>query len=432
MKALKNIISRSGTAVLGGIALAAMLLTGIVGSESVMALEEDNCDPGVNCIPESWRRDGEGIETTAETDDTEDEIEPTFISDVDSDDESATLWMGKNLFLAGNNITSAVDASTGLMFVAGNNLNLSANAEYGFVAGNMISFSGATKRDLFAAGSVVTIEPGAKVGRNVFAAAAAVNLKADLPGDFAATAAEVVIKDAVIKGNVDLTADEIRFEGKVKVAGTLIYNDDAVVSGLNSNGVEVAKIETFHIEEISAGAKFAAEVYSKLFSAAGLFLAMALLCAVYGRLHKNISANVTPDGTGKSFAIGIGALIGIPAFILVMFCTVVATPLGLIALVIYCIMIYLSQGFAGVWLGNLIVVKLCKSKTNVYLEALIGIVILSALSLIPVVGVITGFAGLLLGLGLITTSLAPHKEIQDAQPAVAAKTTKKPAKAKKA
>lgn len=398
------------------LALSGVYAPGVFAIRDDDAEVEDNCDPEtMNCIPESWARgaaDGaRDDQDKTESDDSSAEIEPTFATDVDDSNDSAVLRMGKNFLVAGNNITTTIDAPTGLMFVAGNTLNLRSSAEYGFVAGNNINFAGETKRDLFAAGNMVTLEPNAKIGRNVFAMGAVVSLKTNLSGDFSASAAEVVIKDAEIKGNVNLTADEIRFEGKVKVAGTLTYNDDATVSGLNNNSVEIATTETFHVEKVNPAVKFAAEVYAKLFSVAGLFLATVLILALYNRLHEKIADNVTPEKFGKDLAIGLGMLIGVPVFAIVTLCTVVAAPLGIIALVIYCVMIYLSQGFAGVWLGHLIVVRLCKGKDNVYFEALIGIVILGALSMIPFIGVLTGMVGLLLGLGLITVSLAPRSTL---------------------
>lgn len=378
--------------------VAALSLAPCPDDENKAACEEEQAE-----ILRRW----EAGEPTVKSVDNEAEVGPTFIAE--DNDDSALLWAGKNLLLAGNDIVSSIDVSNGLMFIAGNTLNLTTRGEYGFIAGNIVNFSGTTDRDLFIAGNMVTLEAKADIGRDVFAGANSLVVKTDLNGNLAASAASVVIKDAEITGNVDLTADEIRFEGNVTIDGRLTYNDNATVSGLKSNGVKVASSETYHVEEIDQSVEIVASIYGKLLSIAGLFITMAIICAIFPRIHEKISNSATADAFGKKLAIGFGILIGVPIFAIATLCTVIAAPLSFISIALYVIMIYLAQGFAGIWLGHLIIEKLCKSKGNVYLEAFVGIVILGVLALVPYVGVITGLLGLLLGLGLIIANILPDK-----------------------
>ena len=139
-----------------------------------------------------------------------------------------------------------------------------------------------------------------------------------------------------------------------------------------------------------------------------LFLIMALICVFYKSLHTKIAEQSTTSRFGTNLAIGLGVLIAIPVIALVALFTLVAAPLGIIALLFYAIMVYLSQGFASIWLGHMILEKLCKLHTNIYLEALVGVVILGLLSLIPYIGVATGFIAMLLGLGLIVVHVKPQ------------------------
>lgn len=349
---------------------------------------------------------------------TETNTEPTFVGAWDEENNLAELWMGKNLFLVGNDVATDTSTSNGLMFVAGNTLNLRTSAEYGFVAGNVINFSGATLRDLYIAGNMVTLEPNALIGRDVFAGAASLTVKSDLSGNLAASADRIVLKDVQIAGNVDLTASEIRFEGSVTVAGTLTYNDNAVVSGLNSNTTKVKQVETYHVEEVSESALIATKVYGKFLSIAGLFLAMLLICALCSKLHGKVEQSADASNFGKNLAIGLGVLIGTPVLVVMALCTVVAAPLALIVLALYLVMIYLSQGFAGLWLGHLLIEKVFKAKSNVYLEVLLGVAVLGILALVPYVGVITGLLGLLFGLGFIVTS-AKSGQVSDGKDKIA-------------
>lgn len=377
----------------GTIAAGLLLTLGVVGTlvTPVMASEAEAGVPVVT---------SENPEKTT--------IPPTFVGEVDEQNDALRLWMGKNLLVFGNNLTHSVDTPAGFTMIAGNNLNLTSKSEYSFVAGNVVNYSGQTSRDFYAAGSIVTLARGANIGRNVFVAAASVTVESNLVGDLAATADTVEIKDVTIAGNVNLSAANIKFTGNVKIAGALTYNEDANVSGLEKT--TYGSLEVYEVVKADPAALFIAAVYGKIFSIASLFLVMALLCAIYPKLHQKIGAEASVNRFGIDLAFGFGTLLIVPVIAVLTFFTFVVAPIGILALAVYFIMIYLSQGFAGVWLGHLIMEKGFKSqKSNVFVEALIGITILGLVSLIPYLGQIVGFLSLLLGLGLILCCIKPTK-----------------------
>lgn len=344
------------------------------------------------------------------------EVGPTFTAETDETAGVVRLWIGKNLFIAGNNIKAETNAADGLMLAMGNTLDLTAESEYGFIAANTVNYAGETSRDLFIAGSYVTLREEAMIGRDVYVASDTLIVEADLNGDLSAAAATVELRDVEIAGNVNLTTDRIEFKGNVKIAGTLTYNETAKVSGIEH--VTYGNIETFEVREIDPATQIVMSIYGKIMSIAALFIIMALICAIYPKLHEKVAAEMDVNRFGINLALGFGALLVIPIVAFLAFVSFVVAPLGVVALALYAVMIYLSQGFAGLWLGHLIMTKIFKSKGNVFAEAFIGILILGLLALIPYVGVITGFLGLLLGLGLILQWIKPTK---DKTPKVSAK-----------
>ncbi len=352
----------------------------------------------------------------------------TFVAELDDSEQSIGFWAGKSFLLAGNNLKSNTDVRNGLLLAAGNNLQLSGQSEYGFLFGNIIKFSGSTQRDLYIAGNGVTLASDAKIGRDVFVASGELRIETDLPGDLSVTADRLVINEGItINGNVNIDADTIVFGEDVTIGGKLVYNDSANVSGADQ--VAYGDIEIYHLQEVSAEAKLAAAFYSKFLSIAGLFLAMALILAVYSKLHAKIETETTPGRFGTNLAIGLGALIIVPVVAIFAMLTVVAAPLSIVALLVYGICVYLAQGFTGLWLGHIILEKLFKIKGNAFVEALLGIIVLGLLALVPVVGVITGFVSLALGLGLIVNCVRPRKDDdRTAQKATKAKTSKAKAK----
>lgn len=348
-------------------------------------------------------------------------VDPTFVAELDESQQSVGLWAGKNFLLAGNNLTTATDVKSGLFFVAGNNLRLESDSEYGFVFGNIIKFSGSTERDLYAAGNAIVLTSDAEIGRDVFVAGSELRVETDLAGDLSVTADRVTFADGItVNGNVNISADTIEFGDDVVVAGKLVYNDSARVSGVDD--VEFGEVEIYHVQEVSEEARFAAALYSKFLSIAGLFLAMALILAVYSKSHDKVRGEMTAGHFGTNLAIGLGTLVFVPVVAIFALLTMVAAPLGIVAFLIYGIAIYLAQGFTGLWLGHAILEKLLKLRSNPFLEALIGIVILGLLALVPFVGVITGFISLIFGLGLIVGCIKPRKDEKSAKKL--AKTTK--------
>lgn len=342
-------------------------------------------------------------------------FDPTFITEQDDSKQSAGLWVGKSLLLAGNNLSTDTNVQNGLLLVAGNNLNLSGNSEYGFVFGNIVKITGDTKRDLYVAGNSVTLSDSAVIGRDVFVASGELRVETDLLGDLSATADRVVIDKGIeIDGNVNLNVDTIEFGENVVINGKLSYNDNAHVNGLEN--VTSGATETYHLQEISNGAMAAAIFYNKFLSIAGLFLVMALILALYPKVRNQVQSETSVSRFGTNAAIGIGALIIVPIIAIFAFLTIVAAPLGVIALLIYGVCIYLAQGFSGYWLGHVIVEKLFKAKGNVFIEALIGIIVLGLLALIPFVGAIIGFLSLIFGLGLIVGCVKPSKTVANSEP----------------
>ena len=348
---------------------------------------------------------------TSNEEDSDPKIDPTFELATSDDDRTAKIKMGHNLFLFGNNLSVNAENKTGITFVAGNELSLSNKTEYGFAAGNTIEFSGETSRDLYLAGNSITLSKDAKIGRDVFVAANNLTVNTDIAGDLSVAANTVILKNVKISGNLNLDVDHVEFIGAVEILGALTYNDTAKVAGLDL--VEYGSIEAYHVDEIHPAALVVAKIYSKVMSIIGLFLVMALICTVYKQLHRKIDAEANVSRFGMDLAVGLCTLVFIPVIAILAFFTYVAAPLGIVALLLYGLVVYLSQGFAGLWLGHLIVEKCFKSKSNIYLEAILGIILLGFLSLIPYIGVATGFVGLVLGLGLIVACVKPNQKTKE-------------------
>ena len=329
---------------------------------------------------------------------------PTFAAEEVADDAGA-FWFGKNLLYAGNNV-SVKNISRGLLFAAGNNLQMSSESEYAFVAGNSISFSAVTEKDLFTAGNTIAITKDAKIGRDIFAGAYSFALEADIPGDVSVAASRITLKDTTIKGNVNLDAEVITFQGEVKIDGTLSYNDDASVSGLTN--VKYGKLETY---TPTSRTTTAGEIWlTKMMSVIGLFFTIAIIFLVFPRAKKSIARETTVQRFGVDLMLGIGFIVIVPLLSMLFLLSFFAVSTGIFLIGAYCLIFYLAKAFAGAWLGHAIVEKLCHCTLPMLLEALIGILVITCASMIPGFGLLVTTLTLILGAGLIIACLRPGEK----------------------
>ena len=329
---------------------------------------------------------------------------PTFSSEEIGND-AGIFWFGKNLLYAGNNV-SVDQVSRGLLFAAGNNLKLNSQSEYADIAGNTVTFDAATEKDLFAAGKTITIAKNAKVGRDVFAGAQTISIEADIPGDVSLAAKHVILKDATIKGNVNLGAETITFQGQVKIDGTLSYNDDAEVSGLTN--VKCSKLETYTPETytITAG-----EIWlSKMMSVVGLFVTFAIILLVFPRTNQAIAREANVQRFGIDLMFGFGFMIIVPLLSLLFLFSFFAISTSIFLIGVYCLIFYLAKAFVGAWLGHVIVEKLCHCTLPMLVEALIGILLITCAGMIPGFSFLVATLTLILGAGLIIACLRGDKK----------------------
>lgn len=323
------------------------------------------------------------------------------------DDDSATFRMGRNLFFFGNNVFGKADTN-GLLFSFGNKVSLKGKSDYAFIAGNSVTYNSETAKDLFVAGNIITISAPGKVGRDVFATGNQINVRdIDLPHDFAAGANQVTFHNVKIAGDVNLDVASVVFDGSVEIAGKLIVNSGADITGWgNVTYSELEKYENIDVEPTATEI-----LVGKLISIASLFLAMVLAIALFPDIKQRVENQLSVAQFGKNLVIGLCVLVFIPILSIFLLMSFIGAPVGIILIALYSIMVYLSQGFSGLWLGKLILEKGFNFNANAFIEALFGIVIIVALSALPGVSALTWMLSTLLGLGLILQSVDPRSKI---------------------
>ncbi len=322
------------------------------------------------------------------------------IDDLAEADE--TLTVEKNItgtsFKAGNtvNISSKID---GISFVAGNTINDSSESDYAFIAGNIINFDDFVTKDLFLAGSEITIKQSS-IKRDAYIAAGTINFNGTLGRNLYAAGDEVII-DGTINGDVSISASTIKITKDAKVRGTLKYNDDAK---FDNEATYSIKTKTYKSKDkkVVATASVTTMIFDILGSFANILVFGLLLLFVFKKLFDKVdSTELTASNVFKNIGIGLLILFTLPIVTIFLLISSVGVSTAFILIALFIIALYSSTAFTAYYFGK----KVLNSKIdNDYLILTISLLVLVILNALPFIGSITTIASLLFGTGIFITS----------------------------
>lgn len=295
-------------------------------------------------------------------------------------------------FIAGNEIkvNNSID---GIGFVAGNKLTVNGNQEYLIAAGNEIIVEKDIEKDLFLAGNDIKIN--GNVSRDSYLAANTITLNGNFNRNSYVYATEVTLK-GTFNGNVTVNAGTINIEG-AKITGTLKYNKDAIIEGLNNN------IKTKTYDVASTKVTFKEYVYTMVSKYVHITMLALVLVFVCEKLFKK-SLKQTEELTVKKTAVlcgkGFLILIGVPIITLMLLMTGLFSSVGVIGGIIYGILIYIANIFTAYTVAQKLDKKYFKKNMNSYMLMIVGLFIVYILSYIPYIGGLISVISLLFGLGI--------------------------------
>ena len=283
----------------------------------------------------------------------------------------------------------------GDLVASGGNVALSGSTTEGaIIAGGQINVSGKVGDDLLAAGGNLEVSGPIAENATVTGGTVALTGKGSVGRDLTVAGGDVTI-DGNVGRNVMANAGTLTIGPNAVIHGNLVYS-----SGKPATVSPGAKImgSTIYHPVTHKRANPVARVLFWLGSFAALFIVGVLLIALAPNTAA-ASADRMRSAPWYSLLIGLIILVVAPVAILISAATLIGLPLALILLAAYLIMLYIARAYAAIGIGRWLFAGFGSPNTSLYVDLLVGMLILWLLMAIPFVGWFIRLIALLLGLG---------------------------------
>lgn len=284
-------------------------------------------------------------------------------------------------------------------------------------AGGSITAADRIGGDAIMAGGSVTLAPGSEVGGNAWMAGGVLHLSGTVHGDVEAAGGEVVIGGRV-DGNVRILADSLEIQSTASVEGTVDYRGPRparVADGARIGGM----VYTEHRFEGPGVPLLGALIASLL-----IFLSLAVCTLVFTWLLPNVSREAARNTRSRilpSLGVGLLTVVVTPMVASALFVLVVTTPLAVVLLAAYVILLatgcFVAVACLAGWLRTRLLAKL-RAGTGVYLLSVLGAALVYwIVALVPLAGVVVVLLAFITGAGgLILLASRLYKQSNNFQP----------------
>jgi cytoskeletal protein CcmA (bactofilin family) len=327
-----------------------------------------------------------------------------------------------DLWAAGNTIT-VNGIVNGSVMAAGRIVNINGDVTHAVRAvAETININGDVGGDVMAGSGKVNIASTTTIGGDLLFGANAASIDGSIEGNIKGNGSEVTISNRV-NGNVELEVESLTILSTADIGGDLNYTSEEEAD--IQSGAQIAGATTHKLPEVKKE-RTKAFPFVLFFGALGKVMSF-LMALVTGLViiflaPRRLTSIAEAIGSRPGPSAGWGALIVFvaPLAALLVCFTIIGIPVGLIALALYGIALYLAQIPVGLFIGRWIIgrFRVVEGKAIMVGALAIGLAILKLLSLIPYFGFVVGLAVVIFGLGAVVA--AKRKRRAEAREAASA------------
>ena len=311
-----------------------------------------------------------------------------------------------DVIAAGSNVTINGHV-TGSVMAAGGALTVNGPVDGSVrVAGNRITLGAPVGTDVLVAGSAVTLNPVAEVGRDLLAAGTSMTVQAPVARNVMATGGTLTLGSSV-GGAVEATVSNLVIESGASIEGPVAYvsAQPATVSPGANLQQPVQRTEPPTTRSSPPWMVGGLDIFGWLRGFVGLAIFGSLLALAFPR------AATTVADTGEhrwlaSLGLGFALLVALPVlalFVFIIGLLIGGWWIGPMLLGVYAMLLVVAYVAFAEWVG-LTALRINKRTAHPAAAMLLGVLIVSLVGLIPVLGPLVGLAAVLLGLGALTVS----------------------------
>lgn len=291
---------------------------------------------------------------------------------------------------------------TGDLFVAGRTVDIRGPVgDSTRAAGDEVTVAASIDGDLVTAGGACQILEGARVTGGFTAACGAVQLDGTVDGDIRAAGGLVIISGTV-GGAATIRADRIVLEPGARIVGDLDYEARTPLTPEEAARVEGEVRFDEVVDEESPGLTAGSFLFWGWQTGAAL-LAGLLGVALFRRLLPQLASAVA-ENTTTGALLGFAAFLMVPAGAAIVMITVIGIPVGLVALLLFAVALYLAKLPIAVWAGGQLLARAGRPDASPYLAMGLGVIVLYILFALPYVGWLVWLGATWLGLGAMVLS----------------------------
>jgi cytoskeletal protein CcmA (bactofilin family) len=325
-----------------------------------------------------------------------------------------------NLFAAGDTIT-VNGVISGDLIVAAKSVTVNGRVEGDVIAaaqtiningeiggnirviGNAVNINGSVARNINAFGSEIVISEKARIGWDVLIIAANSQVDGVINGALNTYCKQSVISGKVGK-NITIKAYDDNQTQSIIITESAIINGDLNYTSKNKAnikaGAEISGQTNYKLPEVKEKNNIAIWAWGRLFSILSMILIGLIFVFIIPKTTQKFIVDMKTK-TGKLLLIGAITFFITPPVAIVLMLTIIGIPLAASLMAIWVAGIFLAQTAAAIFIGELIINDLIKAQAPIFWSLLIGVVILSLLFSLPLVGWIINLIIICLGLGSI-------------------------------
>lgn len=295
-----------------------------------------------------------------------------------------------NLFVAASNIIINDDIA-GDLVAFGSKVEINGNVGGNLItAGQNVTIKGKVARDIFAAGQDISLAETSKVGGDVFLAGDNIKLDGEI-GGYAKLAASSIAFNGIIGKDVRADLGDATVGDATQINGAVNYHAKNQIAALTSDKIKgtvnFVPVSTRPVIQTNFGSWFFGMMALLIFSFILIWLAPK---------YTNSLGEMTWLDFWLGIVWGLVTVLVLPILTIILLVSVVGIPIAVLAGFLLFVMFYLARLPFAMWLG-----KILLPKGNIYLQLLIGVLIVSVIFALPLIGTTIQTIAVISGAGIV-------------------------------